>query len=439
MKDSFSTTEKIVLATGVFFIIAGVISNEWLLALIFSPDGNLRANTRIAIGVIDIFLITTGFTFVFFAKKRQVMNLAVLVVTLLICFIAAEGVLRLIEPKPARIQGLLTENPNETGSYLVKPDANIVTKLGSKEIVIKTNSDGMWWKEVSRENPLKKTRIAFVGDSFTFGVWADTPEKTLVGVFDSQMNPEEYEVLNFGVPGVGPPDIELQLRERVLAFKPDYVILVFYNGNDFRDAYFGMNKYKMVDGIAVWNDSVEKKIIPEAFRKKTSVKDYLKKSAIFRRFDRLISMHLAGNRRSEAGFDFSASKLFGAQSFWSTKDYPEVALKARDLALRDLDNIRKVVSEHNIQLVIVAIPYEEQVYAASLTGKDYDVTLPQKYVREFAKAHSIPYLDMLPILRSYVRQETEDIYVPNDIHFNNNGHYIVGKAIADFFKGRFMQ
>lgn len=439
MKDSFSTSEKIVIATGILFIIAGVISNEWLLALLFSLDGELQTNTRIAIWVLDIYMITTGFMFIFFAKRHQVMNLVVLSVTLLLCFFAAEGVLRLIDPRPARIRGLFIENPKATGSYRLRPNVDIVVKLGLKGIVIKTNSHGMWWREVSQENSLKKIRIAFVGDSFTFGVWADTPEKTLVGVFASLLNSKKYEVLNFGVPGFGPPDIELQLREKVLAFMPDHVILIFYNGNDFKDAYFGMNKYKMVDGVAEWNESIEKEIIPEAFRGRPSPMGLLRNMAIYRRFDSLISTHLSNNRSSGFGFDFRVSKMFGAQSFWSCRDYPEIAIKARDMALKDLDNIRRLVFENNIQLIIVAIPYEEQVYAASLVGKDYDVNLPQRYVQEYAEAHSILYLDMLPILRSYVRREKGIIYVPDDIHFNNEGHYIVGTAIADFFKGRFIQ
>lgn len=439
MKDSFSRAEKTVVATGILFIIAGLISNEWVLARLFSPDGDLRTNTRIVIWVLDIFMVTTGLIFISFAKRHQLMNLVILLVSFLICLVAAEGVLRLLEPKQVRIKGLIMENPKGTGSCRLRPNVNIVTKLGNKDIVIKTNSYGMWWREVSRDNPLKKTRIAFVGDSFTFGVWADTFEKTSVGVFDSLMDSKKYEVLNFGVPGFGPPDIELQLREDILAFNPDYVILMFYNGNDFKDAYLGMHKYKIVDGIAEWNESIENEKIPEAFRKKRSLENAIKNFAIYRRLDRLVSMYLSSKKRSNSGSDFRVSRMFGSQSFWSHRVYPEVAIKARDVALKDLDNIRRLLSENNIQLVIVTIPYEEQVYATSLRGKDYDVTLPQRYVQAYAEAHSIPYLDMLPILRSYVRREKKPVYVPNDIHFNNEGHYIVGKAIADFFKGRFEQ
>ncbi|NOY39130.1 MAG: hypothetical protein GXO95_02545 [Nitrospirae bacterium] len=439
MKDSFSRAEKTVVATGILFIIAGLISNEWVLARLFSPDGDLRADTRILIWGLDIFMVAIGFMFIFFARRHHVTSLVVLLVTLLICFIAAEGVLRLLEPKPVRIKGLIIQNPNGTGSCRLRPNVNIVTKLGNKDIVIKTNSYGMWWREVSRDNPLKKTRIAFVGDSFTFGVWADTFEKTSVGVFDSLMDSKKYEVLNFGVPGFGPPDIELQLREDILAFKPDYVILMFYNGNDFKDAYLGLHKYKIVDGIAEWNESVENEKIPEAFRRKKSIENSIKDFALYRRFDSLISMYLSRRKHSDSGSDFRVSRMFGSQTFWSHKVYPEVAIKAKDIALNDLENIRRLLAEHNIRLAIVAIPYEEQIYATSLTGKNYDVNLPQRYVQEYAEAHSIPYLDLLPILRSYVRREKKPIYVPNDIHFNNEGHYIVGKSIADFFKGRVEQ
>ncbi|NOY39129.1 MAG: hypothetical protein GXO95_02540 [Nitrospirae bacterium] len=433
MKDNFSRAEKTLIATGIVFILAGIISNEWILARLFSPDGVLRTNTRIAIWVLDIFLVSTGLIFISFAKRHQVVNLIILLVSLLICLFATEGILRLLEPKPATINGLLVENPRGTGSYRVRPDINIVAGVGSKEIVLKTNSYGMWWREVSRKNPLKKTRIAFVGDSFTFGLWADTPEKGMVGVFDSLLNSKKYEVLNFGVPGFGPPDIELQLREEVLAFKPDNVILIFYNGNDFKDAYWGMNKYKIVNGITEWNKAIRKDRIPAAFRKKSSIMSFIKDLAIYRRFDSLISMFL---RRLGPPSEFSVSRLFSSQRFWSRKDYPEVAIEARDKTLKDLDNIRRLLSENNIQLAIVSIPYREQVYSASLTGKNYDLNLPQRYVQEYAEAHSIPYLDLLPILRSYVRREKKPIYVPNDIHFNNEGHHIIGKAIKDFFKGR---
>ncbi len=434
MKDSFSRAEKTLIATGILFIIVGVLSNEWVLARLFSPDGYLRTNTRITIWIFDLFMAGMGLSLIFFSKKHQLKNLALLLVTLLICFSLTEVLLRLIEPKPLMLN-LYVKNPNGTGSFRFGPNLSIVTKVGSREVVIKTNSHGMGWREVSIDNPLNRSRIAFVGDSFAFGLWADKMENGAVGVFDSLMDKDKYEVLNFGVPGYGPPDIELQIKEEVLAFKPDYLILMFYNGNDFKDAYLGKDKYKIVNGTAVWDKENEKRKIPAEFRRKVKPWDRL---AIYRLLYKFISTNLT-DKADVSDSDFRVSRDFTSYTFWSRTDQPEVMLKARDITLGILDNIRNICYNNNIKFIIVTVPYKEQVFAGSVTGKNYDIRLPQKYIEEYAGKHSIPYLDLLPVLRAYVRDKNKDIYVPNDIHFNNEGHYVVGKAIAAFFKGRVVE
>ncbi|NOZ26110.1 MAG: hypothetical protein GXO94_08505 [Nitrospirae bacterium] len=431
MKDSFSTAERTAVAGGYLFVAVGIVLNEWLLASLFSSDGNLRLLSRIIIWAFDILSIGAGLALIYFGRTRQLKNLLILVVTLIICAVLAEAFLRLLEPKP--VEGLYLEL-SDSGSYRLRPDVNVETKFG----VIRTNSYGMGWKEVSPENPLNKTRIAFVGDSFTFGLWADSVESGAVGVVASMLDPERFEVLNFGVPGYGPPDTELQITRDVLAFRPDYVFLLFYNGNDFRDAYLGVNKYHIVNGAQIWDRDNERNMVPAAFRS-TSLMYCLERLATYRRLDRLISIVTKDKKKTDGRNGFKVSRIFSSQSFWSHKVYPDVAVRARDEALESMENIRRILSRNGIQLVIVTIPYEEQVYTASLTGEDYDLTLPQRYVQEYAEAHSVPYLDLLPILRAYVQEEDEHIYVPNDIHFNNRGHYVVGKAIADFFKGRFVQ
>src|SRR2546427_822522 len=71
---------------------------------------------------------------------------------------------------------------------------------------------------------------------------ADRVENTFVGIFDSLIDNKKYEVLNFGVPGYGLEDIELFLKEEVLSFKPDYLFLMTYNGNDYMDALQGIHR-----------------------------------------------------------------------------------------------------------------------------------------------------------------------------------------------------
>jgi hypothetical protein len=52
----------------------------------------------------------------------------------------------------------------------------------------------MAWREARVEKPARVRRIAFVGDSFTFGLWADSFEKSFAGVFDATVAPSGIEV-----------------------------------------------------------------------------------------------------------------------------------------------------------------------------------------------------------------------------------------------------
>ena len=157
---------------------------------------------------------------------------------------------------------LLTPNPNGTGSYRLKPDIDLVTRIGRREVRIRTNRHGMHWSEVTIRKNDGRRRIAFLGDSFTFGAWADGYEESFVGTFDKNVSSERWEVLNFGVGGYGLADEELLLREQVLEFSPSYVIVVVFAGNDFRDTYLGIDKESIIDGAAELQDAKVRAVVP---------------------------------------------------------------------------------------------------------------------------------------------------------------------------------
>lgn len=259
-----------------------------------------------------------------------------------------------------------------------------------------------------------------MGDSFAFGCWTDRIKTTTVGIFDSLMDSEKFEVLNFGVCGYRLLDIELQIKEEVISFKPDYIILMFWNGNDFSDTYFGTDKYIVEDGTLKWKLNSDNKIL-------FNLKEFVGNTSIYTLFTKTFDL-------IRARLIFSLDKPVTPAVIWSQKKYSKFAMKAKDLTLKALNDIRKLCNSNHIQFVIVSIPFKEQVYCSWLSNEDYDFTLPQKYLEEFSKTYSVLYLDLLSILRSYVRKNNKDIYLQNDVHFNNDGHYIVGKIVAQFFK-----
>ena len=159
-------------------------------------------------------------------------------------------------------------NPRGIGSYRLKPNLAVATAVGPYQVRIQTNRHGMRWREVSKEKTDARQRVGFLGDSFTFGCWAEDVEHSLVGVFEKSVSLERWEVLNFGVGGYGFADIELQLREEALQFDLSYAILVSFNGNDFRDTYLGIGKDRIIHGTAVLDDDVLEEKVPALFLRK---------------------------------------------------------------------------------------------------------------------------------------------------------------------------
>ena len=315
------------------------------------------------------------------------------------------------------------KNPHGTGSHRLMSDKVFHLNVSGSHIEINLNSHGMNWHEIDHDKARK--RIAIVGDSFTLGCWSSTYKSSFAGVFESMLDQSEFEVLNFGVGGYGYDDIELQISEDILAYEPDIVILASYDGNDFRDTYLGLNKYKIINNDFVWNDDVLKEKIPEQYlpQKKHSV---IERLSIVRNVRTLLDPIKKGELFDELTIDSS----FLAENFWSQKEYPELAVEARDLSLHTLTSILEKLQKSGVQFAIVSLPYKEQIYVDSVENSIYSIDYPQLYVEEFAKSNSIPYLDVLPALRNYVRSHDEPIFHKYSNALNDTGHRVIGEQIA---------
>jgi lysophospholipase L1-like esterase len=95
---------------------------------------------------------------------------------------------------------------------------------------VSNNSLGMRDVEIGERRP-GEYRVAFLGDSFTWGVGVSYGERfTEVA---GKLVPGIH-TLNFGVSGFSPVQYLFQI-DRVFPLKPDYVVLVFCLGNDLTD------------------------------------------------------------------------------------------------------------------------------------------------------------------------------------------------------------
>jgi len=109
---------------------------------------------------------------------------------------------------------------------------------------ITLNSQGFRDKEHSLVKPRGIFRIAVVGDSFVEA--REVPlERTFWSVLQDKLDllaQGRYEVMAFSGSAYGMTQEYLLLREKVLSYSPDLIILAFYPGNDIRNDSLSMSR-----------------------------------------------------------------------------------------------------------------------------------------------------------------------------------------------------
>jgi lysophospholipase L1-like esterase len=153
-------------------------------------------------------------------------NFLVMCVSLFICLVIMESILRLWDPPHAHPNLVQIHRTSEIYDYELVPGSSGFGKEGE---FISINSWGMRDYEVTKDKSPGVKRIAVIGDSFTFGMGVglgDTYVKQLERILRGQGMP--VEVLNFGVSGYGMWQYRIVLEQRVLGFNPDLIVVGFF-------------------------------------------------------------------------------------------------------------------------------------------------------------------------------------------------------------------
>lgn len=159
-------------------------------------------------------------------------KLALLGTTGLLCFLTAEGVLRIAYPKePVFIQ----EHPT-------RGFANIPGKEGwwrretEQPVRVEINSKGLRDEERPYEKPPGVVRVMMLGDSFigAFNTpFEEIASQRLQALLRERLGTDRIEVVNAGTQGYGTAQELLFLQEEGFRYQPDIVVLNVYLGNDF--------------------------------------------------------------------------------------------------------------------------------------------------------------------------------------------------------------
>jgi len=269
-------------------------------------------------------------------------------------------------------------------TYMLDPET------GDK-IVLKTNSLGLRADEPQENKTPGHIRMICLGDSIMEGqrVGNDkTPPNLLEGMLNEHSTDKKFEVFNCAMRGYGISQEYLLLKNRLVKYRPDIVILGYY----------------LNDGITFFR--------PKSIFLIISSNKILQKSAFYHAFEKLIMKYMIKiEYKYWTKNQFMWTDLYSRKPWRQNKRYADVLVrmafrewgiawtpKGREEVFNYLNKFADLSKEHNFKLVIFCFPINMQVYSPG--GQDIDLFKPQKDIRHICRAGNISFLDPPQSLRA---------------------------------------
>mgnify|MGYP002152693847 FL=1 len=362
-------------------------------------------------------------------RKAVLYGAITVVVTLMIAFAVGEFVLhqqRLgIEGSDNLDKGLFAYDPDL--GWRLQPGWSGRHRHHDFDVAYKIGANGF------RGNfRAARTRVAIVGDSFTFGFGAGVGQ-TFPELLD-QMDPDRA-VMNFGVPGYSTNQEVLLIEEVLPAYKPDLVLLVVYLGNDIADnmRLFPLQLdnakpyFELADGQLIRrNNPVPKQRKPAHERGVHLGQIILAGSGLRPGFLQATLGRSETLRR--LGLDFTPDVDL-RDHFQRRQQRPLALFQA--LVLR----ARAAVVARGSQFGIILLAGRSFVQKPQGLSAQYQEFLRQS-VSAWAAKKKIPLADTAGLLQSRFLDGQRGDYYANEGHLTVRGHKVVARFIARWIKNR---
>jgi len=281
----------------------------------------------------------------------------------------------------------------------------------------KLNSQGFKDEEFSEEKE-DVYRILGIGDSFSFGV---VPYKhNYLTLIESQLNVgnANVEVLNMGIPSIGPKEYLSLLVKEGLALHPDAVLLSFFVGNDFDESKKRkLYEYSYVASLLHYIINLHPKYEGNTIHGKD---EYCDDCPNF-------------SNKQYLKIEYSRSSIYLVDN----KKFPEKL----NHAIYYLKQIRSICKSHNIKFIVVIIPDELQInqdllrevkgaYYPNLDESKWDTGLPSRMLSNELDKLGITYID----LYEYFSNSSDQLYRPRDTHWNIAGNQMAANIIHEHIR-----
>jgi len=350
--------------------------------------------------------------------KTALLNAAVVLVATLVSLAGIEICLRVWGPEVVALGDIYVfYRYDPVLGWDNLPNARGYLTRAEYSIEVSNNSLGMRDVEIGEKRP-GEYRVAFLGDSFTWGVGVSYGERftEVAGKLDPAIR-----TLNFGVSGFSPVQYLFQL-DRVFPLKPDYVVLVFCLGNDLTDnvEYRPYDHPKPYAKLASDGTRVEiagyplpvSEHGPELFGAASSL-----------RIVGLTKRAIDSFTKPRGGIVRSGARIYAPPASLNAAERAAVASLYQINELL-LDAIRKRVDrEIGPNRFAVALAPTQFEYRPATA--DFDPNAVPNGVMESLKRLDIPVIDGLPAL-------TPADFWERDGHWRPSGHRKLGELIAKY-------
>lgn len=306
------------------------------------------------------------------------------------------------------------------------------------------NSYGWRDKEWSLEKPQNTYRIAVLGDSMVAS-WDVESDRTFLTITENQLNATSqskiFELMNFGFSNISQAEELLILKNDVVQFSPDMVLLFFFPGNDISD----MNRVTASHIKRPFYDiSTNGELLLDTSFSKTSHYKIKRLINLFKQHSALIN--LIGERYY--GYKeqrrIKAQDIVNAQSKKSMPKFLTLCTSNQDaryvknyqLNKRLIKAMAEYCNKNEIRFMLVTVdvkntytPDDEKIY------KDMDPTFNTDYFEddlgEFARSLNIDHLGLQRIFRENYEKNGVSLHWG---HWNYEGHKVVANALAEKLK-----
>jgi len=310
------------------------------------------------------------------------------------------------------------------------------------------------WGFRNRQVP-EQADIVAIGDSHTYGNTARMEDSWPI-VLGHLTGRTTY---NMGMGGYGPNQYFYLFNTKALSLKPKLVVIGFYMGDDFENAYqitYGLDYWAYLRATPgekarynIWQSQDS-----PVWHKRMRV--WLSRHSVI--YQLLFHASSLGRFQGEAqikidpGVDSTVTALIIPEKHILEAFRPEVVLRAIDqqdpniregmrITFKLFQDMKRICDQNQIQFVVVIIPTKETVFSQywerqpqmhlievlrKLTANEM---LARQSMFEFFKQSNISYVDALPALQASAEHQ---LYArtAQDMHPGRNGYRVIAETIS---------